>query len=203
MPSFDESRDKPSAEGPEDDHALMRGISASDRHAFEQLYDRHSSTVFAFCLRSLGDRSEAEDLALEIFWELWRRQDRYDPTRSSPLTYLMKVTRSRVVDRLRSLRARHAAVPNPTDPRQPLEERRETHLSDPSDQMQTAEAAVRLRAAISQLQPDQRKALEMAYFDAMTYGQVADSLGQPLGTIKSRIRQALMQLRQILGGGGT
>lgn len=203
MSSSDEFRDRSTARAPDDDHALMRRISASDRHAFEQLYDRHSSTVFAFCLRSLGDRSEAEDLALEIFWELWRRQDRYDPMRSSPLTYLMKVTRSRVVDRLRSLRARNAAVPNPTDPRQPLEERGEMHPSDPSDPMQSAEAAARLRAAMNQLQPDHRKALEMAYFDAMTYGQVADSLGQPLGTVKSRIRQALMQLRQILGGSGT
>jgi RNA polymerase sigma-70 factor (ECF subfamily) len=201
MPPDDASHQQRAAEAA-DDGALMRGIAASDPRAMERLYDRYSSRVFAFCLRSLGDASEAEDLVVEIFWELWRRQDRYDATRSSPLTYLMKVTRSRLVDRLRSLRARSSGLPFSANPQLPSEDLRASESPAPIDQMAEAEAGDRLRAAMNLLNPDQRKALEMAYFDAMTYSEVADSLGQPLGTVKSRIRQALAQLRQMLERAG-
>lgn len=181
-----------------DDEALMRGVAAGDRQSFERLYDRYSPRVFAFCLRSLGDRSEAEDLVVEIFWELWRRQDRYEPERSSPLTYLMKVTRSRVIDRLRSIRAKQINVPTSSEAASPRAADYAACAPGPADQAVNAEQQVRVRKALSTLTADQRQALEMAYFDAMSYSEVADSLGQPLGTVKSRIRQALKQLRELL-----
>lgn len=177
----------------------MRGISENNPKALEQLYDRYSPRVFAFCLRSLRDRSEAEDLTLEIFWELWRRQKRYDAARSSPLTYLMKVTRSRVVDRLRSLRSKAPTQQFRADWQMPVEDARPSTAIDPLDQIADVEAGAQLRDALNGLSADQRKALEMAYFDALTYSEVAEALGQPLGTVKSRIRQALSQLRQALG----
>lgn len=202
MSSSDAIIHEGAAEPAEDDGALMRGIAEGDPKALERLYARYSARVFAFCIRSLRDPAEAEDLVVEIFWELWRRQDRYDAARSRPFTYLMKVTRSRVIDRLRGLRSATTALPRSVEPPNPADDSRRSQLTEPIDQMTVAEAAARLRAAMNLLSPDQRTALEMAYFDAMSYSEVANSLGQPLGTIKSRIREAMAQLRRILGPAG-
>ena len=199
MPSSEELRADHDAEPSDEDCRLMRAISQSDPQALQRLYDRYSPRVFAFCLRSLRNRAEAEDLVIEIFWELWRRQERYDQTRSSPLTYLMKVTRSRVIDRLRSLRSRSSVESSSAASQHGVEDGRAADGGGPLDQMAGAEAGAQVRDALNRLSPDQRKALEMAYFDAMSYSEVADSLGQPLGTVKSRIRQALAQLREMLG----
>lgn len=185
-----------------DDEALMRGIAAGDLRSFEFFYDRYSPRVFAFCLRSLRDRGEAEDLAIEIFWELWRRQDRYEPGRSHPLTYLMKVTRSRLVDRLRSIRARRTAQGGASD-KPSLAAAESAAASGPIEQVVGAEQEARLRAALNTLTADQQRALELAYFEAMSYSEVAQLLGQPLGTVKSRIRQAIKQLRELLKGPGS
>ena len=84
------------------DASLMAGIRSRDSQALAQLYDRHSSMVFALCVRMLRDRNEAEDVMLEVFWELWNRAERYDASRGGPLTYLSRVTRSRLIDRLRA-----------------------------------------------------------------------------------------------------
>jgi RNA polymerase sigma-70 factor (ECF subfamily) len=186
------------ANAADDDAALMRGIFQQNAGALERLYDRHSPRVFAFCLRSLSDRGEAEELVLDIFWELWRRPERYDAARSSPWTYLMQVTRSRLVDRLRSMRARASKQPLQAHAQHTLEDRPLPRSQEPIDQLSDVESGDRLRLALAALTPDQRQAVEMAYFDAMSYSEVADALGAPLGTVKSRIRQALAQLRQAL-----
>ena len=89
-----------------DDFLLMEAVAAGDATAIAALYDRHSPLVFALCLRIVRDRSEAEDLLADIFWEIWRRADRYDAARGSPLTYLLTVARSRAIDRRRSLMKR-------------------------------------------------------------------------------------------------
>lgn len=178
----------------------MRGVAAGDRQSFERFYDRYSPRVFAFCLRSVGDRSEAEDLVVEIFWELWRRQDRYEPQRSSPLTYLMNVTRSRIIDRLRSIRAKRAVAQVQSDTSSSIALEPAGSAPGPVEQVVSAEQRMRLRAALNRLTADQRQALELAYFDALSYSEVAESVGQPLGTVKSRIRQALKQLRELLKG---
>src|ERR1700722_6974443 len=91
------------------DAVLMAGIRSRDSQSLAQLYDRHSSMVFALCVRMLRDRDEAEDVMLEVFWELWDRAERYDASRGSPLTYLLRVTRSRLIDRLRARRSRQKA----------------------------------------------------------------------------------------------
>jgi RNA polymerase sigma-70 factor (ECF subfamily) len=103
-----------------------------------------------------------------------------------------------VVDRLRSVRGAAARFPVDASS-QLMENQPETRSIEPMDQTAGAEETARLRTALNTLSADQQKALEMAYFDAMSYAEVAESLGQPLGTVKSRIRQALIQLRQLLG----
>lgn len=196
----------PSPRSPErepcDDRALMGAISAGDAAALARLYDRHSPTIFAFCLRALGDRMDAEDLLIDIFWEVWAREDRYDPARSSPRTYLLNLTRSRIVDRLRTLRARRASASVRLEGENDAQAEGFTHEAAPAEPINdlvSAEQGAELRAAMERLTPAQREALEMAFFDAMSHSDVAQRLGQPIGTVKSRIRQALIRLREIMG----
>lgn len=184
--------------GDAEDRALLAAVRARDVAAFEQFYRRHNPTVFAFCLRSLRSRHAAEELALEIFWEIWDRGERYDPTRGSPLAYLLRLTRSRIVDRLRS-RPNVSGGGSGADP--PVEAVPATDPgSVPSAGAVLEERRASVARAMSDLTGPQREAIELAFFDAMTYPEIAERLGEPLGTVKSRIRQALGRLREALRG---
>jgi len=183
-----------------DDFALMAGIRQRDAAAMTALYDQYSSLVYGVCLRGLRDTSDAEDLLIDIFSELWERCDRFDPARGSPVGHIMGLTRSRVVDRLRSRRtasrtrlAAMTSVEAASDLREPA--------SGPFDVAIMAERSGQVVQAMQSLPPDQREALELAFFEALSHAEVAQRLGQPLGTIKSRIRQALLHLRVCLGRG--
>lgn len=180
------------------DLTLMAAIAAHDSSAFACFYDRHSPLVFAFCLRSLKNRHEAEELIVEIFWEFWERGDRYDSTRGSPLTYLLNLTRSRIIDCLRtnrSRRAREMITDGGFDG-----DGASDSSNEPLAGAVLAEQRELVARAMESLTPEQRTAVELAFFEAMTHLQIAERLGEPLGTIKSRIRQALGRLREALMG---
>lgn len=185
-----------------DDGALMCAIAAGDATALARLYDRYSPIVFAFCLRSLKSDAEAEEVVVDIFWEIWQRHDRYDASRGSPRTYLLNLTRSRIIDRLRMLRARRVlpTVALDTGDGRVDEAGAAGNARPPLDDLVGSEQRDRLREAMRRLTPEQRETLELTYFDAMSNSEVAERLGQPIGTVKSRIRQALIRLREALGG---
>jgi len=181
-----------------DDFALMDGIRAKDTSAFGTLYDRYSDSVFALCLRALQDPRDAEDLLVEIFSEIWERGDRFDATRGSPIGHIMGLARSRVIDRLRSRRsASRIGADRGTDLAAAADHREST--AGPLDAAIFSEQRRRVVAAMDSLPSEQRQALELAFFEALTHSEVAERLGQPLGTVKSRIRQALLSLRATLG----
>lgn len=178
-----------------DDFALMQGIAAGDQTALGRLYDRHSGLVFTLAQRILHDRMAAEDLLMDVFWEIWSRGDRYDPSRGSPITYLLTLTRSRAIDRRRSS-AKHSRVQTGSD------------LSDgpvgaaeftgPESSAMANELGQRVRAAMSKLDVTQRQAVELSFFDDLSHSQIAERLGKPLGTVKTNIRQGLIHLRQCM-----
>ncbi len=181
-----------------DDYALMQRIRSKDSTAFSQLYDRYSSAVYALCLRALRDVGQAEDLLIDIFYEMWDRADRYDPSRSSPAGYVMGVARSRVVDRLRSRKSgRKISAESASDSLDSSIDARGAAAS-PAENLEAGERRSRVQAAMNALSAPQRQALELAFFDSMTHTEVAEALSEPVGTIKSRIRQALIQLRKSL-----
>lgn len=182
------------------DASLMAGIRSRDSASLAQLYDRHSSMVFALCVRMLRNRDEAEDVMLEVFWEIWDRSARYDDSRGSPLTYLMRITRSRVIDRLRARRSRERAEKASVDGMGLGDLISQSPDIEPLAGSLRTEQHGLVSQAMDALTPEQRQALEMAFFDAMTHSEIATQLKEPLGTIKSRIRQALSRLRQSLGG---
>ncbi len=176
---------------PRDDHALMAAIANGDQSALEQLYERFSPMVYALCRRVLRDPNVADELLADIFMEVWRKSERFDASRGSVVTYLATLTRSRAIDRLRSQRRTAAA---------PLSEIAEPEASpsDPASALGDAEQRARVASALALLSPDQRAAIDLAYFSGLTQSQIAQRLNKPLGTVKTHIRQGLIQLRDVL-----
>lgn len=183
-----------------EDHELMAAMASGDTGALQALYDRHASLLFALCLRILRDRADAEEVLGDTFHELWRRAERYDPDRGAALPYMIGVARSRAIDRLRAGR-RHRAVSADDPETTPGGALPADAAEGPHALAERGQTAARVRGALRSLRPAERRALEMAYFDGMSHSEVAGALGEPLGTIKTRIRQGLLRLRQALEPG--
>ena len=175
------------------DAALMAGIAAGDPAALEALYGRHASVVFALCLRVLGDRSEAEEVLEDIFFELWQRAERFDAGRSTPLAYLITLARSRAIDRLRRVRR---GAPAPDVGKAPPDVRETPALAEsPLAEAERSERRRLVASVLGALDPAERHALELSFFAGLSHSDIAKHLGQPLGTVKTRIRRALLRLR--------
>lgn len=173
--------------------ALLQQMARGDGEAFRRFYDRYASLAFTFAIRLLGSRSDAEDLLQEVFLQVWRQAPTYSPERGSPEAWLITMTRSRAIDKLRSLRRRDIRPLSPDD-LLPLEGERQieppTHAS---------EAKLTLQGVLAKLPEAQRTVLELAYFDGLTQSEIAARLREPLGTVKTRIRAGLERLRVFLG----
>jgi RNA polymerase sigma-70 factor (ECF subfamily) len=176
------------------DARLAQRIRAGDTAALGELYDRHASIALGTALRVVGDRGEAEDVVHDAFVAVWRKIDRFDADRGSLRAWLMTVVRNRAIDRIRARR-----------PGMDLEDADERSLlrTGPNP---TWEAALRqasaseVRAAMAELPDEQRRAVELAYFEGYTYREVADMTGVPPGTANGRLRLALGKLRDALAG---
>jgi RNA polymerase sigma-70 factor, ECF subfamily len=185
----------PTSDGSE----LLAAVRLGDRAAFRALYDRFGHELLALCERILHHRADAEDVVADIFWEVWKRRDRYDISRGPARPYLMTLARSRAIDRLRSQAARPESR---GDSRRRLAEQEEltTHLPAPEKSAAHSETRLRIMAALAELDARQREAMELAYYEGLSHQQIADRLGAPLGTVKTHIRKGLMKLRYALQG---
>ena len=163
---------------------LVRRLAAQDQSALAEFYDRFAPLVNALALRILRDSSDAEDVVQEVFLQAWRQAERFDPARGSPEAWLCTIARTRAIDRLRRRSSR----------REQPEESAPPPAGSPRN-----EEALAVRAAIAGLSEDQRRALELAYYEGLTQTEIATRLGEPLGTIKTRIRTAMIRLREALG----
>jgi RNA polymerase sigma-70 factor (ECF subfamily) len=170
----------------------LKAIAAGDRSALEIVYRRTSAKLFGICLRILGDRTEAEDALQEVYVSLWRRADSYDPTRSSPISWLATFARNRAIDRLRSSsRLRRA---------EDIAEAAEVPDGSPGafELVAGEQERQRLAGCIDLLEERQRSAIRSAFFDGFTYAELAARGGTPLGTMKSWVRRGLAQLKSCL-----
>jgi RNA polymerase sigma-70 factor (ECF subfamily) len=168
-------------------------MASGDGDALRELYDAHARAVYSLAIRILRSQSDAEDIVQEVFVQAWRSAARYDATRGTVAGWLLMLAKSRAIDRLRSRRARpelsdEAGAPEPADTG-----------AAPDIQVVRGEQASRVKAALEQLPLLQRTALELAYYEGLTHAEIADHLEQPLGTVKTRIRQGLLKLRDALG----
>ena len=159
------------------------------------LYDRHARPIYSLALRILGDVTDAEDVVQEVFSQAWRQASRYSAARGAVAAWLLTLARSRAIDRLRAKRARPAEL---------TDERMADQLVDAGpavdSMLLSSEQVSRVRTALDELPLLQRAALELAYFEGLTHAEIADRLEQPLGTVKTRIRLAMLKLRGLLAG---
>lgn len=177
---------------------LMEAIAAGDQAALQSLYDRHSALLFALCCRIVGDRNDAEEVLLEVFWELWEKADRYNPSRASPRTYIVQLARSRAIDRARSRAARERSKTRAS--LHGLDSCVDNSRNDlaPLDHLVQDERSQTIATALAALDDLQLEVLELAYFDGLSHSQISQRLQLPLGTVKTRIRQGLIKLRETL-----
>lgn len=190
--AIDRQREEARAE----DERLIARVAEGDRHAFEVLYERYASTVYGLTLKILGDREAAEEAVQEIFWRVWRRLGSFDRTRSFA-PWLFGIAHNYCIDELRRRKVRPQSV---------YEDETNPILSDIPDEMDVGEVAVLaeqgriVRSALEQLPEEQRQALLLAYFGGLTQQEIAVRLGNPLGTVKTRMRLGLQKLRAVLQG---
>jgi len=186
-----------------EDEALIARLAAGDRSALGLLYDRYAGPVYALVLRIIADRQVAEDLLQEVFLRVWQRAGTYQPARGRPLTWVLGIAHNLAIDEVRRRQRRP----------QEMEERDDATVDNllatmPSEEPGPAEQAwARLRraqigAALEQLPPAQRAIIELAYFEGYTQSQMAERLGEPLGTVKTRLRLGMHKLRELLQGQG-
>ncbi|KTT75490.1 RNA polymerase sigma factor [Sphingomonas endophytica] len=171
-------------------HALVE-TGAEDRAAFQRLYRLTSAKLFGICLRICGERQAAEDVLQEVYVQVWRRAGAYEPGRASPITWLATIARNRALDWRRA----QGRAPVTSDAVLP-------EVADPSPDaeaaMLDADATARVGHCLEQLEARQRSAIRTAFFDGVTYAELAMREAVPLGTMKSIVRRALIRLRGCL-----
>jgi RNA polymerase sigma-70 factor (ECF subfamily) len=167
------------------DLALVAGIRSGEQSAMAALYDRYSSVVYSVALRVLGDTGAAEDILQEVFLQLWRSPGSFDASRGSLGAWLAVIARNRAIDGLRKRR-----------PESDVEDVVLSIEPDLADETDRARAAEKVRGVMGAMPAAQRSALEMAYFEGLTHTEIAAKTGEPLGTIKTRIRAGLTTLRK-------
>ncbi len=181
----------PSAEAGEDARVLA-AVARGDRAGLRTLYERHAGRALAIALRIMHSRAEAEEVVQDTFLEVWRRAAQYDRSRGSAGVWIATIARSRAIDRVRARgtaerTASAAAAEPPGEARGVLEE------------VEQRSARERIAAALGELPAEQRTAIELAYFEGLSQSEIAARTGDPLGTVKSRIRIALGRLASVFG----
>ena len=172
--------------------AAMARLAQGDRTALRTVYDASAAKLFAICLRILRDRSEAEDALQDVYVNLWRRADRFDASRASAIAWLSSFARNRAIDRLRSGRVlrQSGSIDEAASVAdlQPL----------PDRQAEDAQESARIHHCLDELEDQQREPIRRAFFEGLTYAELATKSGTPLGTMKSRIRRGLTRLKACL-----
>ncbi|HEX4341761.1 MAG TPA: sigma-70 family RNA polymerase sigma factor [Verrucomicrobiae bacterium] len=183
-------------ENMERDIDLLRRIAATDRGAFAEFYDRHSTLMFSVACKILNDQTEAQDVLQETFVQIWEKAKNFDPKLGKASSWVAVLVRNKAIDRLRASQRRSR-----------LAEQAEAHSEIATDLSETVnetmhgqENAKLIRSAITELPAEQRNAIELAFFSGLTQNEISAKLNQPLGTIKARIRRGLLKLRDQLGG---
>ena len=173
---------------------LVQAVARRDQSSLHSLYGRMHQIVFTLVVRIVMNRETAEEVTLDVFHDVWRKAASYDPANGSVAGWIMNQARSRAIDRLRFDQRKKRVDPYPDSLRP------DTDIVDPQQACLFEEQSRMLRDALEVLAPEERKAIETAFFSELTYEQTAKKLNQPLGTVKTRIRSGLGKLREALKG---
>jgi RNA polymerase sigma-70 factor (ECF subfamily) len=178
------------------DHEMIAQIGRRDQGAFSALYDRLSGPLYSLAFKMLGDASDAQDALQEVFVQIWSRASTYDPEKSSVFSWAVLLTRSRAIDRLRARDRRLRVVVESTAENKVAEATDASTVESAADTANKKDEAAHVRSLLNNLPEDQRQAIELAFFGHRTHHEIAAQLGQPLGTVKARIRRGLLKLRE-------
>jgi RNA polymerase sigma-70 factor, ECF subfamily len=172
------------------DSDLVQALLSGDANVLGEIYDRYGTAVYRLALKMLGNTTEAEDLTQEVFTTFWQGITKYNPQRGTILTYLLTMTRSRSLNKLRQYKSRQNLVEQCT-----TNFELEYH---PPDHVHLETLTERVSTALAAIPPEQKKVLELAYYGDLSQSAIADQLDLPLGTVKTRSRQGLLKLKQLL-----
>lgn len=175
----------PDPQAKPNDSALVAAVRSGEERAMTELYDRYSGIVYSVALRVLGDTGAAEDVLQEVFMQLWRNPGLFDYSRGNLAPWLAVIARNRAIDALRKRR-----------PESDIEEVVVSVDSDLAGEAERSIAMEKVRGVLSTMPAAQRNALEMAYFEGLSHSEISAKTGEPLGTIKTRIRSGLLALRK-------
>ena len=176
------------------DEVLITRIAQADRRALEALYDRYGRRVFALAARMLNDREASEEVTQDVFLSVWRRITSYKPGRGKFTTWLFSIAHNRTIDELRRRMRDHSRDNYDINDHMNLAEDRPL----PADQVVAQSEHEMIRRALQTLPPEQQQVVKMSYFGGFTQVEIAERTGQPLGTVKTRMRLALKKLRLAL-----
>jgi RNA polymerase sigma-70 factor (ECF subfamily) len=177
------------------DESLMRLIVHAQAEALNTLYDRYSRLVYSMAYHAVGDPAVAEEITQDVFFRVWEKAGTYRSEQAKVSTWLTSITRYRAID---VLRRRGARPEKHSIGWEELAFGDEPSVDGPEGAAEQALEGQRVRAAIAGLPLDQRRALSLAYFQGLSHSQIAEQLGEPLGTVKTRIRLAMQKLREVL-----
>ncbi|MES2468221.1 MAG: sigma-70 family RNA polymerase sigma factor [Verrucomicrobiota bacterium] len=174
---------------------LLRGIANGDRVCYAEFHRRFSGMVYATAIQVLHNHEDAQDTAQEVFTSLWKKAKMFIDDRGKPSTWLAAMARNRSIDKLRSRQRRSRLNDSFED-----ESRTEEQLvrTDPAMEASVNELGQHVRSAVMELSPEQREAIQLAFFEGLTQLEIAQKTGEPLGTIKARIRRGLGRLRTMV-----
>ena len=179
------------------DREMIERIGRGDQSAFSALYDRLSRPLYSLALRMLGDAGDAQDALQDVFLQIWSRAATYNPEQSTVFSWTVLLTRSRVIDRLRARKRRLRIVDSATGD-EDADVADASTMESAADTADKNDEAARVRSVLNNLPSEQREAIELAFFADLTHHEIAARLGEPLGTIKARIRRGLLKLRERL-----
>jgi RNA polymerase sigma-70 factor (ECF subfamily) len=179
-----------------EDREMLLRVGGGDQTAFSALYDRLSGPLYSLAFKMLGDASDAQDALQEVFVQIWSRASTYDPEKSSVFSWAVLLTRSRAIDRLRARDRRLRVVVESTAENKVAEATDASTVESAADTANKKDEAAHVRSLLNNLPEDQRQTIELAFFGHRTHHEIAAQLGQPLGTVKARIRRGLLKLRE-------
>ncbi len=172
--------------------SLLKKIAEGDRTALSQLYDRYSRLIYAIAWKSLNSVEDCEEVVLEVFAQIWRIADRYDPDKGLPEQWIFTLARSRILDKLRKIQRLNkvnTAIASEKEIAFP------TISVDPLEAVEIVERQQQVLAALAKIPPEQRQVIEMAYYQGLTHTEIAAATGLSLGTVKTRLRLGLSKLK--------
>jgi len=180
---------------------LLARAGMGDRAAFAALYDKSSSHLFAVVLRICRDRAQAEDILQEVYVNVWRAASGFDAAQSQPLTWLTSIARNRAIDSLRRAHTQpqfQSTLTSSDDEDSDVYDETADDAPGPLDLLSRASDARALSDCLRELGAPQRQSVALAFFDGLSHAEVAEKMGQPLGTVKSGVRRALLSLKSCL-----